>query len=151
MHFVRQPPGKLNSQILFITAVDEWASIKAHSFCCKSVTSPPLLAIRHPTPTVLLSPFFQVPNAYIPTSNDREVNAFKKLNREKSFDEARTAVQSQIERIFQKAAAAKNRESEANGNSLGSSGGDGGLVGGGGGVEVVSPLPVAGITLKVRQ
>ena len=79
------------------------------------------------------------------------MNAFKKLNREKSFDEARTAVQSQIERIFQKAAAAKNRESEANGNSLGSSGGDGGLVGGGGGVEVVSPLPVAGITLKVRQ
>ena len=79
------------------------------------------------------------------------MNAFKKLNREKSFDEARTAVQSQIERIFQKAAAAKSRESEANGNSLGSSGGDGGLVGGGGGVEVVSPLPVAGITLKVRQ
>ena len=86
----------------------------------------------------------QVPNAYIPTSNDREVNAFKKLNREKSFDEARTAVQSQIERIFQKAAAAKSRDGgEANTNSIGSN--EGGFVvgGGGGGVEVVSPLPVA--------
>ena len=31
----------------------------------------------------------------------------RKLNREKSFDEARTAVQSQIEKIFQKAAAGK--------------------------------------------
>ena len=91
---------------------------------------------------------FQVPNAYIPTSNDREVNAFKKLNREKSFDEARTAVQSQIERIFQKAAAAKNKDNEANGNSIGSNGGGDG---GGGGVEIVSPLPVHGITLKVRR
>ena len=33
---------------------------------------------------------------------DREVREFKKLNREKSFDEARTAVQSQIERMFLK-------------------------------------------------
>ena len=77
------------------------------------------------------------------------MNAFKKLNREKSFDEARTAVQSQIERIFQKAAAAKNKDNEANGNSIGSSGDGGGFVSGGGGVEVVSPLPVHGITLKV--
>ena len=40
--------------------------------------------------------------SYIPSRNEREVNEFKKLNREKSFDEARTAVQSQIEKIFQK-------------------------------------------------
>ena len=41
-------------------------------------------------------------SSYIPSRNEREVNEFKKLNREKSFDEARTAVQSQIEKIFQK-------------------------------------------------
>ena len=40
--------------------------------------------------------------AHIPSRNEREVMEFKKLNREKSFDEARTAVQSQIEKIFQK-------------------------------------------------
>ena len=40
--------------------------------------------------------------SYLPPRNEREVNEFKKLNREKSFDEARTAVQSQIEKIFQK-------------------------------------------------
>ena len=43
-----------------------------------------------------------VEKSYIPSRNEREVNEFKKLNREKSFDEARTAVQSQIEKIFQK-------------------------------------------------
>ena len=43
-----------------------------------------------------------VENSYIPSRTEREVNEFKKLNREKSFDEARTAVQSQIEKIFQK-------------------------------------------------
>jgi hypothetical protein len=37
-----------------------------------------------------------------PTSYD--LLTFRKLNREKSFDEARTAVQSQIEKIFLKAA-----------------------------------------------
>ena len=47
-------------------------------------------------------------SAIIQTRADREVNAFKQLRREKSFDEARSAVQSQIEKIFQKAAAAKN-------------------------------------------
>ena len=41
-------------------------------------------------------------SAHIPSRNEREVMEFKKLNREKSFDEARTAVQSQIEKIFQK-------------------------------------------------
>ena len=41
-------------------------------------------------------------SAHIPGRNEREVMEFKKLNREKSFDEARTAVQSQIEKIFQK-------------------------------------------------
>ena len=41
-------------------------------------------------------------HSYIAPRNEREVNEFKKLNREKSFDEARTAVQSQIEKIFQK-------------------------------------------------
>ena len=43
-----------------------------------------------------------VEKSYIPSRTEREVNEFKKLNREKSFDEARTAVQSQIEKIFQK-------------------------------------------------
>lgn len=46
-------------------------------------------------------------SGYIPSSNEKEMREFKKLNREKSFDEARTAVQSQIEKIFQKAAAKK--------------------------------------------
>ena len=40
--------------------------------------------------------------SHIPSRTEREVSEFKKLNREKSFDEARTAVQSQIEKIFQK-------------------------------------------------
>lgn len=44
----------------------------------------------------------RVENSYIPSRTEREVNEFRKLNREKSFDEARTAVQSQIEKIFQK-------------------------------------------------
>ena len=44
----------------------------------------------------------RVEKSYIPTRNEREVNEFRKLNREKSFDEARTAVQSQIERMFLK-------------------------------------------------
>ena len=43
-----------------------------------------------------------VENSYIPSRTEREVNEFRKLNREKSFDEARTAVQSQIEKIFPK-------------------------------------------------
>lgn len=43
--------------------------------------------------------------AHIPSNNEREVREFKKLHREKSFDEARTAVQTQIEKMFQKAAA----------------------------------------------
>ena len=84
--------------------------------------------------------FFQqtMPNAYIPTNNDREMYAFKKLHREKSFDEARTAVQSQIERIFQKAAAAKHQDKQVKRP---------------GEVEVVSPLSAAhhGITLKVKS
>ena len=44
----------------------------------------------------------RVEKSYIPSRNEREVNEFRKLNREKSFDEARTAVQSQIERMFLK-------------------------------------------------
>ena len=39
------------------------------------------------------------------------------LKREKSFEEARTAVQSQIERIFQKAAAAKAAAAAGSGNA----------------------------------
>ena len=35
------------------------------------------------------------------SSRDREVQEFRKLEREKSFDEARSAVQSQIEKMFQ--------------------------------------------------
>jgi hypothetical protein len=46
-----------------------------------------------------------VEKAYLPSRQEHEVEEFKKLHREKSFDEARTAVQSQIERMFQKAAA----------------------------------------------
>ena len=48
--------------------------------------------------------------AHIPTRNEREVREFKKLNREKSFDEARTAVQSQIEKIFQKAKSMQHQQ-----------------------------------------
>ena len=44
----------------------------------------------------------RVEKSYIPSRNEREVNEFRKLNQEKSFDEARSAVQSQIERIFLK-------------------------------------------------
>ena len=44
----------------------------------------------------------RVEKSYMPSRNEREVNEFRKLNREKSFDEARTAVQSQIERMFLK-------------------------------------------------
>ncbi len=40
--------------------------------------------------------------SHILSRHEREVNEFRKLEREKSFDEARTAVQSQIEKIFQK-------------------------------------------------
>ena len=43
-------------------------------------------------------------SSHLSFRNEREVAEFRKLNREKSFDEARTAVQSQIERMFQKAA-----------------------------------------------
>ena len=39
--------------------------------------------------------------SHIPTNRDREVQEFRKLEREKSFDEARSAVQSQIEKMFQ--------------------------------------------------
>ena len=42
----------------------------------------------------------------MPSRHEREVIEFRKLEREKSFDEARTAVQSQIEKIFMKTAAA---------------------------------------------
>lgn len=81
---------------------------------------------------------------------------FKKLNREKSFDEARTAVQSQIERIFQKAkkkqlqeggaaeeagAASEEMAQQQPRRSLPE-------------VPVVSPLPVLhhqGITLQVTM
>ncbi len=52
-------------------------------------------------------------SAVIQTRADREVNAFRALTREKSFDEARSAVQSQIEKIFQKAAAAKKAAEDA--------------------------------------
>ena len=41
-------------------------------------------------------------SSHIPSRHEREVNEFRKLEREKSFDEARTAVQSQIEKIFMK-------------------------------------------------
>jgi hypothetical protein len=41
------------------------------------------------------------PRSHIPSSRDREVQEFRKLEREKSFDEARSAVQSQIEKMFQ--------------------------------------------------
>ena len=40
--------------------------------------------------------------SYLPSRQEQEVEEFRKLHREKSFDEARTAVQSQIEKIFQK-------------------------------------------------
>ena len=45
-------------------------------------------------------------SSHIPSRHEREVSEFRKLEREKSFDEARTAVQSQIEKIFMKTAAA---------------------------------------------
>ena len=45
-------------------------------------------------------------SSHIPSRHEREVIEFRKLEREKSFDEARTAVQSQIEKIFMKTAAA---------------------------------------------
>lgn len=41
---------------------------------------------------------------------NKEGGEVRQLQREKSFDEARNAVQSQIERIFQKAAAAKKQQ-----------------------------------------
>ena len=44
-------------------------------------------------------------SSHIPSRHEREVSEFRKLEREKSFDEARTAVQSQIEKIFMKTAA----------------------------------------------
>ena len=44
-------------------------------------------------------------SSHIPSRHEREVNEFRQLEREKSFDEARTAVQSQIEKIFMKTAA----------------------------------------------
>jgi len=39
--------------------------------------------------------------SHIPSNRDREVQEIRKLEREKSFDEARSAVQSQIEKMFQ--------------------------------------------------
>ena len=55
-------------------------------------------------------------SSHIPSRHEREVNEFRKLEREKSFDEARTAVQSQIEKIFLKttAAAANHAKSKNN-------------------------------------
>ena len=38
----------------------------------------------------------QVEKSYLPTRQEQEVEEFRKLHREKSFDEARTAVQSQV-------------------------------------------------------
>ena len=46
--------------------------------------------------------------SHIPTNRDREVQEFRKLEREKSFDEARSAVQSQIEKMFQLKAQTSN-------------------------------------------
>ena len=45
---------------------------------------------------------FYISRSHIPSRHEREVSEFRKLEREKSFDEARTAVQSQIEKIFLK-------------------------------------------------
>ena len=39
----------------------------------------------------------QVEKSYLPSRQEQEVEEFRKLHREKSFDEARTAVQSQVE------------------------------------------------------
>ena len=50
-------------------------------------TSPP-----HQAPI----PQGQVAKTYLPSRQEQEVEEFKKLHREKSFDEARTAVQSQV-------------------------------------------------------
>ena len=38
----------------------------------------------------------QVEKSYLPSRQEQEVEEFRKLHREKSFDEARTAVQSQV-------------------------------------------------------
>ena len=40
----------------------------------------------------------QVEKSYLPSRQEQEVEEFRKLHREKSFDEARTAVQSQVPR-----------------------------------------------------
>ena len=146
------------------------------------------------------APFVQVNSATSPKREGREV---QKLNREKSFDEARTAVQSQvgmikfcyskflntglisilssslenlnnkyiysiltifqIERIFQKAAAAKKKQQMQTGQTLQGPQGVGGPTGPGftmhgvshltpDDVPIATPLPVHhGITLKVRK
>ena len=39
----------------------------------------------------------QVEKSYLPSRQEQEVEEFRKLHREKSFDEARTAVQSQVQ------------------------------------------------------
>ena len=54
-------------------------------------------------------------SSHIPSRHEREVNEFRKLEREKSFDEARTAVQSQIEKIFMKTGAGGSNSNNAKG------------------------------------
>ena len=57
-------------------------------------------------------------SSHIPSRHEREVSEFRKLEREKSFDEARTAVQSQIEKIFMKTSAENASKSVKNVNNL---------------------------------
>lgn len=109
-----------------------------------------------PRPQVTISGQ-QLPQQHQHHQQQQVGKEIRRLNREKSFDEARTAVQSQIERIFQKAAAAKKNEKAA--GIASSTPGDSPSTGLAqvryakhSEIPVVSPLPVnQNITLKVRE